>query len=248
MPSSAKQSALSAQRRQRAQELRQQGWKVTQIAQALGVTPGAVSRWLQQSDGQTTILANKIQRRLTAQRMEELLFLLPKGPAAYALPGTTWTRKTVATLIYQQFGVQLQEGKVTQVLQKLGWQLHSRIDRLRVWELKRQGQSPEEIAQCLNIPLVLVQQCFGASELLVSAPLRQRSLTAINSKLTLEQLQTLARLLLQPPARYGIDAKGWTRHAIIKLIEQTYGVSFSPNHIPHLLRRIKHSIHAASIS
>jgi transposase len=242
MPSSPKQAALSAARRQRAWELRQQGWKVSQIAKMLGVTPGAVSRWLQHSSGQTTLLRDKKDCKLSADQLEQLLFLLPKGPVTYGLPGVTWARKTIAALIQQQFGVEIQEVQVTPVLQKIGWQLHPRVNHLRIWELKRQGKLPEEIAQCLNIPLILVQQCFATSELMARAPLRQRSIMAINSKLSLEQLQTLARLLLQPPARYGIAAKSWTRQAIIELIQQTYGVSFSTNHIPHLLRRIKHSI------
>jgi predicted transcriptional regulator len=36
-------------RRRRAWELKQQGWKQTAIAAALGVTPGAVSQWLKRA-------------------------------------------------------------------------------------------------------------------------------------------------------------------------------------------------------
>jgi transposase len=36
-------------RRLRAWELKQHGWKQRDIAEALGVTPGAVSQWMQQA-------------------------------------------------------------------------------------------------------------------------------------------------------------------------------------------------------
>ena len=36
-------------RRLRAYELKQQGWKQTQIADALGVTEGAVSQWMRRA-------------------------------------------------------------------------------------------------------------------------------------------------------------------------------------------------------
>ena len=36
-------------RRRRAWELKQQGWKQTAIAAALGITPGAVSQWLKRA-------------------------------------------------------------------------------------------------------------------------------------------------------------------------------------------------------
>lgn len=243
MPTSPQKAALAAERRRRAQELRAEGWKPSQIARILGVTPSAVSHWLQRVEGQPTAQSAKRRSQLSAPQLEQLLFLLPHGPATYRLSGPTWTRKTIAMLIQQKFDVHIQEEQVTRVLQKIGWKLRPHITRLQVWELKREGKTPTEIADQLGISLLMVQQWFLTSDMIRRTTRRQRTSAPLNSKLTLEQLQELAQLLLHPPECYGIQAKTWTRQAICGLIQQNYGVSFSLNHIPYLLRRMKRSLH-----
>jgi len=84
-------------RRLRAWELKQQGWKPKDIAEALGVTPGAVSQWRQRAraGGKEALQrcpAPGRAPRLSAEQKEQLPALLAKGAEAYGFRGAVWTR------------------------------------------------------------------------------------------------------------------------------------------------------------
>lgn len=245
------QTASRNEQRDKAIELKAQGWKQSHIAEYLGVQPSTVSRWLRTeqkitlAEGQKDRAARGVSTKLTPEQLQELLFLLAKGPGAFGLSDSLWTRQTVCLLIEQTFGLKVGLDSVSVIMQKTGWQLNPRVTRLQISELKQQGQQPEEIAQQLGVPLALVQQWFGSGIIRghnTKAAIRN---TWVNSKLDAEQLETLTKLLLKPPSDYGLAAKSWTRKAICDLILQTYGVSFSVNHIPHLLRRIRRMMYTA---
>src|SRR5258708_37360178 len=85
-------------RRRRAWELKQQGWKQTAIAAALGVTPGAVSQWLTRAreDGVAALRRHPAPGptpRLSAEHLAQLPVLLERGSEAYGLRGPMWTCK-----------------------------------------------------------------------------------------------------------------------------------------------------------
>src|SRR5436190_9013654 len=97
-------------RRRQAWTLHQQGWTQRHIATALGVTQGAVSQWLQRAttDGVEALRAHPApgpHPRLTPSQLAQLPPLLAAGAEAFGFHGDVWTRRRVAHLIYEQFGV-----------------------------------------------------------------------------------------------------------------------------------------------
>src|SRR5260370_24126687 len=97
-------------RRQRAWELKEQGWKQQDIAAALGVTAGAVSQWLKRGreqgvEGLRRHPAPGRQARLSAEQLAQLPTLVERGAEAYGFRGQVWTCKRVAEVIRRTFGV-----------------------------------------------------------------------------------------------------------------------------------------------
>jgi transposase len=112
-------------RRLRALELWQHGWKQARIAEALGVTPGAVSQWIKRAreapDGEAV---DALRRRkatgapplLTAEEREQLPAILAKGPEYYGYVGDEWTHKRVAEVVFEIFGVRYHESHAGRLL------------------------------------------------------------------------------------------------------------------------------------
>ncbi|HEX4203840.1 MAG TPA: winged helix-turn-helix domain-containing protein [Ktedonobacteraceae bacterium] len=97
-------------RRLRAWQLYQQGWKQKDIAQALGVTGGAVSQWMSRAKkaGPHALRHQPPpgpQPKLTEAQRAQLPDLLAKGAEHYGFRGAVWTTARVAALIKEQFGV-----------------------------------------------------------------------------------------------------------------------------------------------
>lgn len=121
-------------RRLRAWELAQKGWKQKDIAEALGVTEGAVSQWLKKakSEGVEALRHRKgggPKPRLSREQIEQLPPLLNQGAEAYGFRGDVWTRTRVATMIKQHFGVQFSLSHVGRLLQQIGWSRQKPIER-----------------------------------------------------------------------------------------------------------------------
>ena len=75
-------------RRWQALALKQQGWKQQRIAQALGVTKGAVSQWMARvreygAEGLRARLRSGAPARLNSRELHRLPELLAKGAEAY---------------------------------------------------------------------------------------------------------------------------------------------------------------------
>src|SRR5258705_10572375 len=99
-----------AGRRLRAGELHQQGWKHTDSATAVGITPGAVSPWMARGRaGGVTAVRTRTSPgapvRLPATQPAGRPAVLPKGAAAGGFRGAIWTRARVAAVITRAFGV-----------------------------------------------------------------------------------------------------------------------------------------------
>ena len=113
-------------RRLQAWELKQKGWSQKTIAEALGVTPGAVSQWfkLVREEGVSGLRRRKApgaKRRLTEEQMQQLPVLLTKGAEAYGFRGDVWTRPRVVEVIRREFGVSYTPQHVGVILKDLGW-------------------------------------------------------------------------------------------------------------------------------
>jgi transposase len=99
-----------AVRRLQAWRLKQQGWPQRQIAEALGVSAGAVRQWIKRArEGGPDALRHRpppgAPRRLSAEPLAQLPALLQPGPEAYGFRGQLWTRSRIAAVIRAPFGV-----------------------------------------------------------------------------------------------------------------------------------------------
>lgn len=113
-------------RRLRAWELREQGWKPARIAEALGVTPGAVSQWFKKADeeGIEGLYARKApgpKPRLNEEQLAQLPRLLEQGAEAHGFRGEVWTCPRVAKVIEKAFGVKYTQQQAGKILNKIGW-------------------------------------------------------------------------------------------------------------------------------
>jgi transposase len=110
-------------RRIRAWELKQEGWKQRDIAQALGVSTGAVSQWLKRGrEGGVEGLRRRpppgAPSRLRKDQRARLPELLARGAPAYGFRGDMWTCARVTKVIYREFGVRYHPAHVSCLLKK----------------------------------------------------------------------------------------------------------------------------------
>jgi transposase len=121
-------------RRLRAWDLAQQGWKQGAIAQALGVTEGAVSQWLKRArtEGKAALHrhpAPGATPKLTPDQRVQLPDLLARGAEASGFRGDVWTTKRVAAVIERTFGVRYHPAHVSRLLRAINWSPQQPIER-----------------------------------------------------------------------------------------------------------------------
>src|SRR6187431_2243510 len=91
-------------RRLRAWELKQAGWTQPAIAEALGVTAGAVSQWMRRGrEGGIAGLKRRSRpgpaRKLTDEQRAQVPALLVRGAESFGFRGEVWTAKRVTAVI-----------------------------------------------------------------------------------------------------------------------------------------------------
>ena len=122
-------------RRFRAWELHQEGWAQVRIAEALGVSEGAVSQWLKavREGGVAALRSSTTKRgprtRLSADERARLPALLKRGAEAYGFRGAVWTHGRVRAVIKQEFEVGYSERQVGRILAQIGWSRQKPITR-----------------------------------------------------------------------------------------------------------------------
>ena len=121
-------------RRLRAWELSQAGWTQAAIAQALGVTEGAVSQWLTRARqaGVGALNSRKAagpQPRLTAEQRAQIPELLRRGAESYGFRGDLWTRERVAEVVRREFGVRYTPQHIGLLLRACGWTVQKPVKR-----------------------------------------------------------------------------------------------------------------------
>jgi transposase len=116
-------------RRLHAWELHEMGWSQQRIAEALGVTQGAVSQWFKRfhEGGGIEALRHRPapgrQAALTDEQLAQIPALIARGAAAYGFPNDRWTVKRITTMLNQVFGRSYHPGHVSRLLKKYspGW-------------------------------------------------------------------------------------------------------------------------------
>src|SRR5262249_15192366 len=101
-------------------ELHQQGWSQTRIAEALGVTQGAVSQWLKRCrEGGVEALhhhpAPGRKAFLTDEQLAQIPALIACGATAFGFGDDRWTTRRVASMLERVFGVSYHPGHVTRL-------------------------------------------------------------------------------------------------------------------------------------
>lgn len=113
-------------RRIRGWELSQKGWSQVRIAEALGVTQGAVSQWLKRAkEGGSEALRRKKAtgpaRRLGSEQLSQIPLLLAQGAESFGFRGDIWTCERIAKVIRRTFGVSYHPAHVSRILKECGW-------------------------------------------------------------------------------------------------------------------------------
>src|ERR687895_1765672 len=121
-------------RRFRAWELHQKGWKQQAIAEALGVSQGALSQWLKRAragglEGLRHRPAPGAAPRLSLEQRGQLLELLAQGAESFGFQGDLWTQPRIATLIRDRFGVSYDPSQVGRILKAGGWSRQKPVHR-----------------------------------------------------------------------------------------------------------------------
>jgi transposase len=121
-------------RRLRAWELKQAGWTQQAIAEALGVTPGAVSQWCKRAVQQgVEALRHRPppgpRLRLSPEQLQQLPALLERGAEAHGFRGEVWTHARIALVIARTFGVTYHPNHIGRVLKRIGWSRQKPVKR-----------------------------------------------------------------------------------------------------------------------
>ncbi len=96
------------------------------MAEALGVTRGAVSQWMApaRAGGVPALRRRKAPGRRpkpSPQQVARLPELQSRGPAAYGFSGEVWTRARVTQISKQELGVSYDPSQVGRILKGWGW-------------------------------------------------------------------------------------------------------------------------------
>ena len=113
-------------RRFHALKLRQSGWEQKDIATALDVSKGAVSRWMKKAkeEGEESLRSHVHPGRIAKLGFAEKQLipdLLSHGAEAYGFRGDIWTCSRVRKVIEWEYGVAYHKSHVARLLKDLDW-------------------------------------------------------------------------------------------------------------------------------
>lgn len=131
----AKRSDLAAWRRGRAVLGYIEGTRVIALAGQLGVTRGAINRWLQwyEAAGVEALVTRKAPgapHQLSDEQREELVAIIEAGPQATGYTSGVWTGPMIGDVIEREFGVRYHNHHVPRLLHQLGFSVQRPRKRL----------------------------------------------------------------------------------------------------------------------
>jgi transposase len=102
------------------------GWLEVDIAEALGVTTGTVSRWLSiaETEGPEALQSRPsvgCPPKLTIEQVGRIPEFLWHGAEAYGFRGDVWTCARIAQVIGWELGVSYHKDHVSRLMKELGW-------------------------------------------------------------------------------------------------------------------------------
>jgi transposase len=117
---------------------------------------------------------------------------------------------------------------------------------LAEWELRRnlavnlldQGMEPAAVANALNVDAQTVRAWRRAYLARGRQALASRKPPGRPARLSFEQRQRLAEMLLKTPAECGFDKYLWTQQLIADLVQREFGVSYHHDHIGVILEQM----------
>jgi transposase len=114
--------------------LKSKGWKQREIATALDVSEGAVSRWFKsvEDKGKESLQARPHTGRRPELSQEEKRLIpdfLGHGAEAYGFRGAVWTCPRVRKVIEWELGVTYHRSHVARLLKELKWTPQQPIER-----------------------------------------------------------------------------------------------------------------------
>jgi transposase len=108
--------------------------------------------------------------------------------------------------------------------------------RQRAMALLDQGMKPAAVARMMGTSRASVTRWRQSYEAQGPDGLNAKPHPGCHSRLTDGQRKRLVQLLLQGPSRHGYDTELWTLSRVADLIEATFGVSYHPSAVWHILR------------
>lgn len=118
-------------RRCRAWDLYQQGWQPKKIAEALGVSKGAVGQWITRGreQGKEGLRGKVARAKLSQEQLAQLPTLLSQGAEAHGFRDEVWSTARVAELIKRQFGVSYHPAHISRLLRQINYSVQIPIER-----------------------------------------------------------------------------------------------------------------------
>jgi len=109
---------------------------------------------------------------------------------------------------------------------------------MRAMTLLDQGWSQAEVARKLGVTPQAVSVWVKARAEGGQAALKARPHPGPKPKLTPKQVARLEQILLGGPRKFGYQTELWTLKRVAEVIEKTFGKTYDPSGVWHVLRRM----------